>query len=177
MDERLSQGLNHSEIHSLFTEPTLISAWVFVLPPEPFAFNSVLLSVLPLNNIDPLIKFYMKDKKPTDSPADPKKTNAEGYPSHPQGQDIYSKFKEEQDIDPEDISQKKSMDPIEDEDPEELDFADDIILDDDLDVPGAELDDDMEDMGDEDEENNFYSIGGDRHHDLDEDQGEEELDI
>jgi len=30
---------------------------------------------------------------------------------------------------------------------------------DDLDVPGSELDDDMEDLGSEDEENNYYSRG------------------
>lgn len=30
----------------------------------------------------------------------------------------------------------------------------------------------MEDNGDEDEENNSYSIGGDRHDDLEEDRGE-----
>lgn len=35
----------------------------------------------------------------------------------------------------------------------------------DLDVPGAELDDDMESIGNEDEENNSYSLGGDRHED------------
>jgi hypothetical protein len=119
----------------------------------------------------------MKKKLPTESPDDQNKNKPEGYPSHPPGQDIYSKFKEEQDIDPEDTSKHKPMDPTEDEDPEELDFADDEIIDDELDVPGAELDDDMEDIGDEDEENNFYSIGGDRHHDLDEDQGEDEIDI
>ena len=31
-----------------------------------------------------------------------------------------------------------------------------------LDVPGAELDDDNEDIGAEDEENNYYSLGGDK---------------
>ena len=31
-----------------------------------------------------------------------------------------------------------------------------------LDVPGSELDDDMEDIGEEDEENNYYSLGGDK---------------
>lgn len=36
---------------------------------------------------------------------------------------------------------------------------------DDLDVPGAELDDKSEEIGSEDEENNPYSIGGDRHED------------
>jgi len=41
----------------------------------------------------------------------------------------------------------------------------------DLDVPGAELDDAQEQIGSEDEENNYYSIGGDNHNDLDEDNG------
>src|SRR5262245_5609242 len=40
---------------------------------------------------------------------------------------------------------------------------------DNLDVPGAELDDEDEDIGEEDEENNYYSLGGDRHEDLEED--------
>ena len=40
--------------------------------------------------------------------------------------------------------------------------------DDSLDVPGAELDDRMEDIGSEDEENNYYSLGLDNHNDLDE---------
>lgn len=34
---------------------------------------------------------------------------------------------------------------------------------DDLDVPGAELDDENEALGEEDEENNPYSLGGDKH--------------
>jgi hypothetical protein len=34
---------------------------------------------------------------------------------------------------------------------------------DDLDVPGSELDDDNEVLGEEDEENNPYSLGGDKH--------------
>lgn len=39
----------------------------------------------------------------------------------------------------------------------------------DLDVPGSEDDDSREDIGAEDEENNPYSIGGDRHENLEED--------
>jgi hypothetical protein len=39
---------------------------------------------------------------------------------------------------------------------------------DDLDVPGSELDDQDELVGEEDEENNYYSLGGDDHDDLDE---------
>ncbi len=38
----------------------------------------------------------------------------------------------------------------------------------DLDIPGAELDDESEAVGSEDEENNSYSIGGDNHENLEE---------
>ena len=38
----------------------------------------------------------------------------------------------------------------------------------DLDIPGAELDDEQESVGSEDEENNIYSLGGDNHEDLEE---------
>lgn len=40
----------------------------------------------------------------------------------------------------------------------------------DLDVPGAELDNANEEIGEEDEENNYYSLGGDRHENLEEDR-------
>lgn len=40
----------------------------------------------------------------------------------------------------------------------------------DLDVPGSELDDRAEETGDEDEENNLYSLGGENHEDLEEDR-------
>ena len=49
----------------------------------------------------------------------------------------------------------------------EKDFDDDETGND-LDVPGSELDDELESIGSEDEENNYYSLGGDDHHDLDE---------
>lgn len=42
---------------------------------------------------------------------------------------------------------------------------------DDLDVPGSEEDDADEEIGEEDEENNYYSLGGDAHEDLEEDKG------
>lgn len=41
-----------------------------------------------------------------------------------------------------------------------VDFAGD-----DLDIPGTELDDEQENIGEEDEENNAYSLGGERHED------------
>jgi len=37
-------------------------------------------------------------------------------------------------------------------------------------VPGAQLDDAEEEVGDEDEENNLYSLGGENHEDLEEDR-------
>lgn len=39
----------------------------------------------------------------------------------------------------------------------------------DLDVPGSDLDDENENIGEEDEENNYYSLGGDRHEGQEED--------
>ena len=38
-----------------------------------------------------------------------------------------------------------------------------------LDIPGTELDDENEAIGEEDEENNYYSLGGDRHESQEED--------
>ena len=38
-----------------------------------------------------------------------------------------------------------------------------------LDIPGTELDDADEAIGEEDEENNYYSLGGDNHENLEED--------
>jgi hypothetical protein len=43
--------------------------------------------------------------------------------------------------------------------------VDDSLTGEDLDVPGSELDDASEKIGEEDEENNYYSLGGDNHDD------------
>jgi hypothetical protein len=52
----------------------------------------------------------------------------------------------------------------------ELDFEEDMTGED-LDIPGSELDDGQESMGSGDEENNYYSLGGDNYNDLEEDRG------
>lgn len=89
------------------------------------------------------------------------KNKTAGYKRYPAHEDIYRRQKEEKDIDPEDTTKLKS--PIEELDElNEKDFEDDLVGTD-LDVPGVELDDDMEDIGSEDEENNYYSLGGDNH--------------
>ncbi len=91
-----------------------------------------------------------------------------GYPIYPAGQDVYSKLTEENDIDPEDVSKKKAPNETELGALNEKNFRDDVSGGD-LDIPGSELDEQEENMGNEDEENNFYSLGGDDHNDLKED--------
>ncbi len=95
------------------------------------------------------------------------KDDPEGYPLYPDSEDIYRNFQEESDINPEDVSKIKAPNSNNalrrkrlDNEPSEND----------LDIPGSELDDLQEDIGSEDEENNYYSLGGDRHEGLEEDQ-------
>jgi hypothetical protein len=97
-----------------------------------------------------------------------------GYPDYPESEDIYNICEEEKDIDPEAIFQKKeSVGKYTPKRNSEMDL-DSEFLGDDLDIPGAELDDNIENVGSEDEENNYYSLGGDNHENLEEDQGKEQ---
>jgi len=73
-----------------------------------------------------------------------KKKKVWGDPEYPASEDIYSKNKK---VEPEDETTQVPKG---------------------LDVPGSELDDENEKIGEEDEENNYYSLGGDDHNDLDE---------
>jgi hypothetical protein len=95
-----------------------------------------------------------------------------GYPLYPANEDIFNKSKEERDINPEDTSESKA--PNEDSKAgqnNEKDFEEDRSGGD-LDVPGSETDEKQEFIGTEDEENDYYSLGGDDHNDLEEDKGE-----
>jgi hypothetical protein len=94
------------------------------------------------------------------------------YPLYPDSEDIYNKYKKEKNMDPEDISKEKKSGKsdkgranIEKESNEDASGRN-------LDIPGSELDDEQENIGNEDEENNYYSLGGDNHNDLDEDKNE-----
>ena len=90
--------------------------------------------------------------------------------TYPASEDIYNQSQKIGDVDPDDISKVK--DPVrleENETPNEKSFEDDITGND-LDIPGAELDDEAEVTGAEDEENNYYSLGGDNHNDLEEEK-------
>jgi hypothetical protein len=102
--------------------------------------------------------------KKKESAGSKKTENLPGYPEYPDSEDIFKKGEEEPDIDPEKIAndrkptKKRKVKDIENPNPGK-----------DLDVPGSELDDELEITGGEDEENNYYSLGGDDHDDLDED--------
>lgn len=100
---------------------------------------------------------------------DPETNAFPGYPLYPASEDMYYQGKKEKDLNPNDLSKIKT--PNEEEGAmNEIDFEQDMVGGD-LDVPGSELDDQQESVGSEDEENNYYSLGGDDHNDLEEDRG------
>jgi hypothetical protein len=80
-----------------------------------------------------------------------------GSPEYPVSEGIYNKGKEETEIDPEDLAAKKHFNE-KNAKLNEKSFSEDVSGSD-LDIPGAELDDSMEDIVSEDEENNHYSLG------------------
>jgi hypothetical protein len=108
-------------------------------------------------------KNNVKTNPTSEQPDKEEKMNTPGYPIYPANEDIFNKFKEEGDIDPENTSKKKgSKKNKKAEKNNEKDFEEDKSGSD-LDVPGSELDDKNENIGSEDEENNLYSLGGDDH--------------
>ncbi len=118
------------------------------------------------------MKKVLKNKPPDHKPDTYEKDRLQGYESYPASEDIYNKFTEEKNVDPEDISRGKRVEEI-DLDPSNIvEESNDDLFGRNLDVPGSELDDEQENVGNEDEENNYYSIGGDNHNNLDEDKDE-----
>lgn len=82
-----------------------------------------------------------------------------GYPLYPKEEDIYNR---------EERTYLSAEDPISAQGivtAADLLKVDNDLEGNDLDVPGAELDDEAEASGNEDEENNYYSLGGDNHDD------------
>ena len=115
---------------------------------------------------------YRNTKRPIPETDSETKENFPGYPKYPASQDIYAQFKEESEIDPENPSLlKDSAREMGTGTWNEKNFSEDEVGDD-LDVPGSEIDNEQENNGMEDEENNYYSIGGDNHNDLEENKGE-----
>jgi hypothetical protein len=115
----------------------------------------------------------LKSKKEFNDSSEEKSTEEfPDYPAYPSSEDIYSIYKKEEEVDIEHpYGGKNAVDktrPLTIREKEEDDY-----IADDLDIPGAELDDDLEIIGSEDEENNYYSLGGDNHENLDENTGED----
>ena len=99
-------------------------------------------------------------KNPQDQNDSQVRLSIPGNPVYPAKDDIYNRERKEI-LDENDVSGKQKKKPI-------------ASFDEELDVPGAELDNADEMIGEEDEENNYYSLGGEDHHNLDEnDAGEE----
>lgn len=94
-----------------------------------------------------------------------KNNEPEGYPVYPENEDIYNKFRKEKSIDPDNITKLKETEFI--GKGNEMDFEDDVTGSD-LDIPGTDLDDPEEIVVAEDEENSYFSLGGDDHMDLEE---------
>ena len=92
----------------------------------------------------------------------------EGYPVYPENEDIYYRFKKEKSIDPDHITKRKEPEILGKEN--EKDFNDDVTGSD-LDIPGTKFEEIEDVIGLEDEENNYFSLGGDDHIDLEEDLG------
>ena len=88
------------------------------------------------------------------------------FPVNPPSEDIYRNLIEEEDVDPEDVTKTKSLNegdkPVKGktkvkEKRNEKDFKDDLTGGD-LDITGTDLDEPIN--GEEDEENDYYSLGG-----------------
>ncbi len=97
-------------------------------------------------------KTMNKKKAGEDKSGEARAEETPGYPEHPPEEDIYRQEEE--------VPFREGRDRKGARNPGEVPEQD---LDEGLDVPGAELDDANESIGEEDEENNYYSLGGDNH--------------
>lgn len=91
--------------------------------------------------------------------------NAPRPQANEEGDDLNISMGNEADVDEDDLAVLNATDA-------EIGTPQNVSNDDlntDLDIPGSELDDNAEEIGEEDEENNYYSLGGDRHEAQEED--------
>ena len=111
-------------------------------------------------------------RKRINQPFKLEKVNLPGYPLYPDSEDIYKKSDKAGTINPNDtlipLTENDKLEHIIERENEPKHDA----LGYPLDIPGSELDDRQEAIGSEDEENNYYSIGGDNHDNLEEDKGD-----
>jgi hypothetical protein len=120
------------------------------------------------NSLEDLLKKYARTHNETEIKEITKTPEYADLQIYPPSEDIYQQLKKEKDLNPEDITKNKA--PNEKEGTWNEKGFTDVKTGADLDVPGSELDDQQENVGSEDEENNYYSLGGDNHNDLEEDK-------
>ena len=113
-----------------------------------------------------------RKRKSTVLPSKKVKVDLPGYPLYPDSEDIYNKAEKAGTVNPNDtltpLTENDKLEHIIERENEPKHDA----LGYPLDIPGSDLDDRQEDIGSEDEENNYYSIGGDNHDNLEENKGE-----
>jgi len=158
------------KIHSDFPE---LSKYIAEMPENESGNNKIENSIKSFksyyNSLLVLVSEYAKTHKAKKVKKKEKKANFPDYPIYQASEDIYVQGKKEMDIDPSVISKKKT--PIDAELIANVKSFSQDKSGKDLDVPESELDDQQESVGSEDEENNYYSLGGDNHNDLEEDKG------
>ena len=155
------------KIHREFPE---LSKYISEMPDNNSSISTNHIDKLSLkkywNSLDIVLSEYAKTHKSDGANNNKESMDFPGYPIYPAAEDIYSKSKKEMDLNPENLLEDK-IPNLKSGTMNEKSFDDDMSGDD-LGVPGSELDDLMEKIGSEDEENNYYSLGGDNHNDLDE---------
>lgn len=115
----------------------------------------------------------MKNKENKDPEKQGETEKFPGYPHYSSSEDIYGQMKEEADLDPEDPTREKTVNDDPDA-PNEKDFNE-AMTGDDLDIPTPEEESTKPGEGPEDEENDYYSLGGDEHNNLEENQGQDSV--
>jgi len=100
-----------------------------------------------------------KNQKPID-------TTYPDYPQYPKSEDIYAKGERLSEINPDDNLPIKDTQLATDEWNEASPDA--LLTGEDLDIPDLESLELLEEIGEEDEENSYYSLGGDEHNNLEE---------
>ncbi len=157
-----------AKIHTEFPE---LSKYISEMPQnnaEKEAVNIINLEKY-CDSLVSILAQYDKTHTAKDNPKNSDKKVYADLQNYPPSEDIYNQLKQETDLNPEDTSKQKTPNELEGM-PNEKSFKTNKTGSD-LDVPGSDLDDEQENVGSEDEENNYYSIGGDNHNDLDEDKG------
>ncbi len=152
------------EIHQKFPE---LVKYITEIPLKVYDKDSQEINSKNLQNYYNTLSELVNDYSKTHSGTEPIKTLPINL-NYPPSEDIYNQGDKIMNLNPDDLSENKALNE-EEGSLNEKTFEDDMAGSD-LDVPGSELDDQQENIGSEDEENNYYSLGGDNHNDLDQDK-------